>query len=296
MQDEYKYKCIINRQNDMKKYNLIILAGGENETWCNQYGYNRKAFLPINGEPMLGRVIHAYRKSKYIDKIVVVGSKELDQLAAMKYVHKRLGEGGSFIQNLVKAVLYIKTAIYKFRSKHNGYLISFCDAAYLNTEIIDETIENIDKHDPGLVIHYVQKETLAKAGFPVENRSYMPVAGKKYTGSNIYYVKHFRVLVKVLKDIVTLRSYRKNPKLILRHIGCEDKDFPGISEVLSHKLGNKTRIFVSPYAEMGVDVDKPIDYELAKIELEKTEETQGKDKEKVLDEIYDELNRLGIKI
>ncbi len=280
----------------MKKYNLIILAGGENEEWCNQYGYNRKAFLPLDGEPMLGRVIHAYRKSKYIDKIVVVGSAELDQLSAMKYVHKRVGEGKSFIQNLVRAIIYVKSSIYKFRNRHNGYLISFCDAAYLNTKIIDATLEELDRHDPDLGIHYVEKQTLSNGGFPVENRSYMPVAGKQYTGSNIYYVRYFRVLVKVLKDIVTLRSYRKNPRLILKHLGCEDKDFDGISEVLSRKLKNRTKIIVSPFAEMGVDVDKPIDYELAKIELEQDVKLKSRDRDEVLNEIYDELNRLGIKV
>lgn len=280
----------------MKKYNLIILAGGENEAWCNQYGYNRKAFLPLNGEPMLGRVIHAYRKSKYIDKIVVVGSAELDQLSAMKYVHKRVNEGKSFIQNLVRAIIYVKSSIYKFRNKHNGYLISFCDAAYLNTEIIDSTLEELDRHDPDLGIHYVEKKTLANGGFPVENRSYMPVAGKQYTGSNIYYVRYFRVLVKVLKDIVILRSYRKNPRMILKHLGCEDKDFDGISEVLSRKLKNRSKIIVSPFAEMGVDVDKPIDYELAKIELEQDVKLKARDRDEVLNEIYDELNRLGIKV
>ncbi|MCB9720391.1 MAG: NTP transferase domain-containing protein [Candidatus Omnitrophica bacterium] len=280
----------------MKKYNVIILAGGENEDWCNQYGYNRKAFLPINGEPMLGRVIKAFRRSQYVDKIVVVGSRELDQLAAMKYVHKRVPEGKSFLQNLLHGILYVKAALYKFAFRHNGYLISFCDAAYLNTKIIDKTIANLDRHSPGLVLHYVNKDTLAKAGFPVENRSYMPVAGGKYTGSNIYYVRYFRGLLRVLRDIVILRGYRKDPVKILEHIGCKDKNYNGIAEVLSRKLKTKCKIFVSPFAEMGVDVDKPIDYELAKIELDEARHTGRKQMEREMRNIYNELSRLGVRI
>ncbi|MBZ0167029.1 MAG: nucleotidyltransferase family protein [Candidatus Omnitrophica bacterium] len=279
----------------MTKYNLIILAGGENESWCQQYGYNCKAFLPINGEPMLGRVIKAFRRSKYIDKIVVVGSKELDQLAAMKYVHKRIPEGASFLQNLLHGIFYIKAALYKFARSHNGYLISFCDAAYLNTDVIDKTIANLDPHRAGLVIHYVNKETLSAAGFPIENRSYMPVAGGKYTGSNIYYVRYFRKLAHVLGDIVLLRSFRKKPVKILEHIGCRDKDYNGIAEVLSRKLRTKVKIFVSPFAEMGVDVDKPIDYELAKIDLDDARQTDRRKKEREIENIYNELNRLGIR-
>jgi len=72
----------------------------------------------------------------------------------------------------------------------------------------------------------------------------------------------------VLKDIALLREYRKDPKKILKHIGCEEKDIPEIEQVLSKKLSTKVKIFISSYAEMGVDVDKPADYEFAKVKLD----------------------------
>ncbi len=254
----------------MKKYNLIILAGGENEKWCKQYGYNKKPFLPLNGKPMLDRVVQSFRNSIYIDKIIVVGPRELDQLDCMKYVDKRIPEGGSFIQNLIHGIAYLKAFIYKFKRNHNGYLISFCDAAFLNTYVINKTIENLDPHDPGMVLHYVPKEVIARRGFLVENRTFMYVAGRPYTGANIYYVKKFSAVLRVIKDLAAMRKYRKTPEKMLEHLGCKDKPYSGIEKVLSKMMRVKVKIFVSPYAEMGVDIDKPIDYELAKSQLEKT--------------------------
>jgi len=43
-------------------------------------------------------------------------------------------------------------------------------------------------------------------------------------------------------------------------------------------------------------LDKPIDYELAKLELDKSRKKVSQLKEAELDEIYGELDRMGIKV
>lgn len=247
----------------MRKYNLIILAGGEDDSWCQQYGYRRKAFLPVLGRPMIEWVINAFKQSKHIDNIILVGPKELDQVASVNSIRKRLAGGNSFIANILTGVLYLKSFIYKFKNHHNGYLISFCDAAFLTTDIIDKTLENMSASDADIILHYVERQTLAEAGYPDKDRSYMQVAGKSYTGSNLYYVSNFRKLLGVLGDIKLLRKYRKEPHKILEHIGCRDKNPGEIRDALCHILKAKVDIIISPFAQMGVDVDKSSDYELA---------------------------------
>ena len=53
---------------------------------------------------------------------------------------------------------------------------------------------------------------------------------------------------------------------MLESIGCTGKDLPAIEQSLSKELGIDVKICVSPYARLGMDVDKPSDLELA-IEL-----------------------------
>lgn len=280
----------------MKKYNLIILAGGEDEFWCQRYGCRKKAFLPIFEKTMLDWVIEAFHKSRYIDNIVVVGPRELSRLDSMRYVHKHLPESNSFIQNLLCAIFYIKTSIYRFSNNHNGYLISFCDAVFLTTDVIDATLKNIVDSDPEVALHYVPREVLLQGGYPAENRSYMQVAGGAYTGSNIYYIKRISKLLRVLNDLVLVRQYRKNPKKILEYIGCADKGVSEIEEVLSARLQTKVKIFISPYAQMGVDVDKPADYELAKIQFQKIHEKYTLSEKPTSPEAPVKLNEIDAKI
>lgn len=278
----------------MRKYNMIILAGGEDQHWCKQYGYKTKPFLPLNGKPMLEYVVNAFDKSAYVDKIIVVGPDELDELDCMKYVHKRVQSGKSFVSNLLRGICYIKAALYKCAHKHDGYLISFCDAAYLNARVVNNTIENLVKHDPGFALHYVPKEVIGDAGFVTENRTFMYVKDKPYTGANIYFVKKFSAVLRVLRDLVTMRKYRKTPAKMLEHLECSDQPFSYIEQVLSRKMKVKAKIFISPYAEMGVDIDKPIDYELARAQWDASADNPLAFSEKDLKEVCSENDELDV--
>lgn len=184
----------------MKKFHVILLAGGEKGPLFETTGYVEKALIPIHGKPMLSRVIEAFRASERVDEIVVVGSSNLDKLEAMTHVRKRIFTGLNVVQNLVHAVTYVKHRLYGGASDHNGYVISFCDAVFLTPQIIDDTLRSIEELDSDIVLHYVEKSTFEEAGLPT-NRTYIPVAGRLYTGSTIYYVKKFSKIFAALPQI-----------------------------------------------------------------------------------------------
>jgi len=246
----------------MKKYHVILLAGGEKGPLFETTGFEEKALIPIHGKPMLSRVIEAFHGCERVDKIVVVGSSNLDGLEAMAHVRKRIFTGLNVVQNLMHAVTYVKHRLYGGVSDHNGYVISFCDAVFLTPEIIDDTLRSIEALESDVVLHYIEKATFAAAGLPTK-RTYIPIAGKQYTGSTIYYVRKFSKVFAAIPRLVELRKHRKDPQTMLRLIGCEGADLPQIEENLSRELAARVRICVSPHARMGVDVDKPADLELA---------------------------------
>jgi GTP:adenosylcobinamide-phosphate guanylyltransferase len=246
----------------MKKFHVILLAGGEKGPLFETTGYVEKALLPIYGKPMLSRVIEAFRACERVDEIVVVGSSNLDALEAMTHVRKRIFTGLNVVQNLMHAVTYVKHRLYGGASDHNGYVISFCDAVFLTPEIIDDTLRSIEQLDSDIVLHYVEKSAFEEAGLPTK-RTYIPIAGKYYTGSTIYYVRKFSKVFAAIPRLVELRKHRKDPQAMLRLIGCEGADLPQIEEALSHELAASVRICISKHARMGVDVDKPADLELA---------------------------------
>jgi len=246
----------------MKKNNLIILAGGEKGPLSEAFGCDNKALLPIHGKPMLDWVIEAFQKSGCIDKIVVVGSSELDALSSMQFVEKRIDSSSSLVRNILRGVAYIRWKYYRHNSDHAGYVITFCDAVFLTPEAIADAISNIQNGSHDLVLHYVEKETYETHAISAK-RTYIPIDGKQYTGTTIYFVKKFSNLLSSLHLFGDLRKNRKDPKGLLRVMGLEDCTFPQIEERLSERIGNNVGVYVSEFPGMGMDVDKKSDFELA---------------------------------
>ncbi len=247
----------------MKKHTVIIMAGGEKGPLYESTGHPIKALIPIYGKPMLDWVVEAFHKSEWVENIVVVGAEDIEQCASMRFVRKRIFTGINLLQNVVHAVTYVKTRLYKNASEHNGYIFSFCDAVFLTEDIINNTIENIEESGADICLHYVEKESFEKAGLPTK-RTYIPIGDSLYTGSVIYYVKKFQLVAALLDTFGEMRKNRKDPKGLLRALECEDLDISGIEKKLSERVSAKLKIFISPHPRLGIDVDKPSDLELAK--------------------------------
>ena len=212
---------------------------------------------------MISRVVSAFHRSRQVDQIVVVGSENLKSLPMMEHVRKRIFTGLNVIQNLLHAVTYVKHRLYESRSKHNGYIVSFCDAVFLTPELINDTLAEIARHDADVILHYVDKSSFVQEGLPSE-RTWLPVSGLQLTGSTIYYMRSWTRVMKAMPVLFQLRKYRKQPEKMFEIIGCQpDRPVDEIADRLSQRLGVKLKICISPHARLGMDVDKPVDLELA---------------------------------
>ena len=50
---------------------------------------------------------------------------------------------------------------------------------------------------------------------------------------------------------------------MLAEIGCDTSSLEAVEQALRDRLSLRVRLCVSPHAELGMDVDKPADLELA---------------------------------
>lgn len=249
--------------NNESKLDVIILAGGEKGPLYEPTGYLEKALIPVHGKPMLSRVIDCFHDSQQVDRIVVVGSRNLDGLESMQRVRKRIFVGLNVVQNLLHAVTYIKHRLRHSRSDHTGYVVSFCDAVFLTPRIVDDTLSTIRASDADVVLHYVRRESFEEAGLPAK-RTYLPVGGMELTGGTIYYVRRFSKVFAAIPKLIELRKHRKDPSKFLQLLNCEPGDsLADIQSNLSAELGFRVQIEISPHAGLGMDVDKPADLELA---------------------------------
>jgi molybdopterin-guanine dinucleotide biosynthesis protein A len=247
-----------------KKYPILILAGAEKGALYETTGIECKACIPIKGKAMLDWVIEAFKKSPHISDIIVVGPENVDKLKSIKYVRKRIPQGNNIIYNIIAGIWYLKHVVYKSAKKHNGYLVSFCDAVFLRPDIIAHTLKNIEKSKSDFVLHYVEKGAYKNFG-PSVKRTFIPVGSKAYTGSTIYYLKSSKYLPNLIYKLSAIRKIRKKPKQIMDYLKCEGKSLPQIGKALSKLLSIKVKLLSSPYPEMGMDVDKQEDLDFAEI-------------------------------
>lgn len=247
----------------MKKYNLILLAGGKQQPLYEVTGIENKAQIPIHGKPMLEWVIDAFTASGKIAEIVVAGPVELEHLDCMKRVRKRVHGGLTVLESLTNAVAYMKMRMPPHKEVYPGYLISFGDAVFLKPETLFTMLENIKQSDPDLALHYVEKKTYERANLPL-TRTFIPIGQGLYTGTTLYYVRRFRTLTGCFSQLTQLRKLRKNPQKLLQSLGCEGMDMPQIEEHLSMQLSAKLKIFSIDCPDAGMDVDKPVDLEFAR--------------------------------
>ena len=104
----------------MKKFNVIILAGGEKKgSLSKSHGFVNKALVEIHDKPMLDWVVEAFNESDYIDNIIVLGPEELEKLSSMRYVSKRLPSGLDVVQDIIHGVTYLR-AFEPQQSKESG--------------------------------------------------------------------------------------------------------------------------------------------------------------------------------
>jgi GTP:adenosylcobinamide-phosphate guanylyltransferase len=250
----------------MKKFNLIVLAGGQQKPLEDVTGIANKAQIPIHGKPMLEWVLDAFESTGRIAETVVAGPRELESLSCMQHVRKRVHGGPTVLASLMNAVGYVKMRLLPSETVHRGYLVSFGDAVFLNKNTIDAVLKNIDETQPGLALHYVEKGTYERAGLPL-TRTFIPLGDGLYTGTTIYYVRRFRDLAGIFVQLAKLRKTRKDPDRMLDIIGCKGLSIPEVEAQLSKAADANVRIFVLDLPEAGMDVDKPVDLELARARL-----------------------------
>ena len=247
----------------MKKFNLILLAGGQQKPLYEVTGIENKAQIPIHGKPMIEWVLDAFEASGRIAETVVVGPRELESLSCMQNVRKRVHGGATVLASLMNAIGYINLRLLPSETVHRGYLVSFGDAVFLNKKTIDAVLKNIDREQPDLALHYVEKGCYERAGLPL-TRTFIPIGDGLYTGTVIYYVRRFRDLAGIFLQLAKLRKTRKNPDRMLDIIGCKGMSMSEVEARLSKAADANVKIFVLDLPEAGMDVDKPVDLELAR--------------------------------
>jgi len=250
----------------------IVTAGGRPDPQDALYIYTQgkqKAVLDMDGRTMLERVIDALQGSENIDRIVIIGLEDDQEMQFKKPIDMYLPDQGSFVGNVFAGINWLRS-----KNTDSSHVL-FCtsDVPSMTTATLDSFISTCQPLDKAVYYIFVTKEAM-EARFPLSNRTYVKLRGVEIAGGDIAIAQmdladSHRELWQALTDarkhawkLAQIVGIGWLLKFLLRRVSIED------IEIRAEKIIERpVQIVVNPPAELAMDVDKPEQYEMLQADL-----------------------------
>jgi GTP:adenosylcobinamide-phosphate guanylyltransferase len=243
---------------------LVLAAGrGPNDPMAKAYGVSHKCALPVNGVPMLRRVVNALQKSQSVTSIAI-------SIESPAVVREALAEKDSAIAVIASENSAPLSAIVAIRNISTfPVLITTADHALLTPEMIDYFCKQAEHNAADFSAGLATADVILKA-YPQSVRTFFRFGKDRVSGCNLFAISNANGL-RILEKWQYLEQSRKKPwrlvaafglpALIRFALGALSLD--SAFKTVSNKLGLTAKPVLMPFAEAAIDVDKPSDLELA---------------------------------
>ncbi len=249
----------------------VVIAGSNPDRVDSvaQYaGVTQKALIPIAGKPMIVYVLDAILNSNQIKKIVVVGLSNIVGYPRGNTIDYIDGED-RILNNIVKGVNY---TLAKY-PEIDHIIITMCDIPLLSSEMINWFINECLSCTCNKADYYwamVGKATMEKR-FPGAGRTYSRMKDGFYCSGDLFMVNavvaytnlqlwdHLIESRKQWWRMALVLGFLPLVRLLLGLISTSE-----LGNVLGHAFNITCKIIISPYADHGMDVDKPFQLELVR--------------------------------
>lgn len=250
----------------------ILLAGGVPDPDSPLFPDTRgkpKAALQIGSKSMIQWVLDALEESASIDKIVIVGAEELEgDLHSHKILDFR-SAGDDIIHNFQLGA----DVLLAHKPEADRAAVVSCDIPLITPESIDWVINTSLKSDKDLYYTVIEQSLMEKR-FPSSARSYMKLKDMNLCGGDLSVIK--LDLYKTRKDFWRkIFEARKTHFHQARLIGFDilllllarQLTLEQAVRKICRRLNITGEGLICPYPEIGMDVDKPHQLEIARKEL-----------------------------
>jgi molybdopterin-guanine dinucleotide biosynthesis protein A len=249
----------------------IIIAGGVIRPGDIMYGFTNgrpKALIEIAGKSMVQWILDALNRAGQIDNLIIVGLTEGSLLHSDKPVYYL--NGG---KNLMDSILIGSYKVVELKPDSGYCLVVSADIPAITGEIVDWLITSAI--EPGVDIFYsVIPRPVMEKRYPGSKRSYIRVKDITICGGDMHVIN----AQKAINDNVIWKRILESRKFLLRQLLILGFDIllrvifkkPTLEEgtkLASRRLGINGRVITSPYAEIGMDADKPHQLQILENEL-----------------------------
>ena len=252
------------------RYAAVILAGrtpSERDELLEHTRARRKALIRIRGKEMVRYVAEALVGSGRVDRLIIVGLQEghiadLGVNVPVSFVPNQ----GSLLSNVAAAVKELGPA--------RRAIFSSADIPLLNPEAVRDFVERCEAADVDLGYAIVERSVM-EGRFPGSGRSFRPLKDGHFAGGDLSLINP-EVIARNMEYIESFSNARKSGLQTARAIGV------GLAvRFLFHRLTLEyaekraeellrctCKAIVSPFPEVGMDVDKVQQYHLVRSMLE----------------------------
>lgn len=254
----------------------IVLAGGilvpKDPLYpVNPGGY--KALITISGKVMVQWVLDSLEKSPSIERIVLVGLPDSAQVSCKLKPFSRVTNTGDMLENIQSGI----AELVKQDPCKRRVLIVSSDVPAITPEMVEWEIQMADGSEHDLYYNVIQRKIMEEQ-FPSSKRSFYPLKDMEVCGADVNAVDTDFALnpplqaQKIIKERKNLYNqaavvgFDTMALFLFKRLSLEEAEC-----LLSKKLNMKARAMICPFAEMGMDVDKPYQLEQVREHLEKRE-------------------------
>ena len=249
----------------------LITAGGVPEPGEPLYEYTQgepKALLDVAGKPMAQWVLDALDGATTVGRVVIVGLPADDKLSCLK-AQAYLPNQGGMLDNIRAGV----EKVVELNPSSGHVLVVSSDIPAITSEMVDWLVDTTMQTDHDVYYTVITRQVM-EARFPKSKRSYTHLKDVEVCGGDMNMIR--TSMVTANDEIWTrILAARKNVfkqasligfgtlfLLLLRRLKLES----GIKRVCE-RLDISGRVIFSPYAEIGMDIDKPGQLEMLRKDL-----------------------------
>lgn len=249
---------------------VIILAGGASpdDPLAELAKGKPKSLILIAGKPMVQWVLDAVNDAPSVDTIALIGIEDANQLNSRKKMIT-LPDLGSLMENIRQGAEYFQ----KVHPEETHILSISADIPAITGEIVEAMIKEYTELSYDIYYSVASRQVMEKR-YPGSKRTYLKVKDGEFCGGDLNcYSKHAALDPNaVWKDLIRLR---KNPLkqaaligfgtliLLLLHQLTLDQ----AAERVCLRLGITGKALRVPFAEIGMDVDKPFQFDMVQADL-----------------------------
>lgn len=254
---------------------VVLLAGGQlakDDLLRREYQGCHRSLINIHGKPMVQWVINALTGCDSIRDIYILGLPQETSLDSTKPLHFLPDEGNLFDN--------IRTGVQRAAQDHplqSKVMIAAADIPAIHVDAVNWLIKQVSEDPTALLYYCVISQQVMESRFPKSDRSFIRFKDISVCGGDLNVIDH-KLLSEEKPIWKQISDARKHPLKQVRMLGLDSLILIALHlltlekavEMVCKKLSVNARALISPFAEMGMDADKPNQLAILRQDLEKS--------------------------